>query len=490
MKYSNLLMSSLLVSTALSTGASAATVALSGDISAGGVALAVRSISSQAFPATASITTATGTNRLFIRFGQITNSVFTGSVNVTGAKFVTSGIATRANAAVFAGASVPLSIETGSTAACTVLSGASTLLLTCDTTLVSGATTGSSNINGVVINGVAFDNISALSTAGTSVSLDFSMLVGGVSFDSATATAVITSRTSLTTASTSAATAPAKIASQNSTGSFLKLVGPATAAVIGSITFTKGTGDTYARDLSTALSGATVTSGAELKVTSSIFSDDATTQIRLSGGTAATVTSTQFGAGFVTFTLLAAEILPANAFVTTVDFNGTKEIDVASAGTTLITYSAVVGSTGLSANVSAPAAVTGTVSGLSRDGLAIDLNGVQPGIAQGARQYTSLVRVANTGISAGTVTMVVSNETTGAVLGTYTSASVPVGASLQVSSAQIEAGAGITPSASVLYRVAISGSITGYAQHVTWNQDAGFFGDLSARRDVTTGSNN
>ena len=486
MKYSNLLISSLLVSTALTTGANAASIYLAGDATAAGIALGVRNLSAQVFPAVASTSTKTGTNRLFVKFAQNNpNTVFTGTINVTGAKFVTTGISASAFAVGQTGASI--GSITDLTAACTVTPGASTLILACDTSKVNGTTISTTSINGIVLSGIAFDNISALSTAGTSVSLDYTMKVSNELYDSAAATAVITSRNSLTGTSVSATTAPLKIAVANPTGSFLKFT-TGTAAVIGSINFTLGAGTQYGLDLSTTLSG--FTSGAELKVTSSIFSDDAAKDVVISGASTITVAATTFGAGFVTFTLPVADIDKDKAYGITVNFNGTKEIDTAGAGTTLITYVANASTTGSASNVTAPPAVTGTVSGLSRDGLSIDLNGLQPGIAQGARQYTSLVRVANTGTAAGTVTMIVSNETTGTVLGTYTSASIPVGASLQVSSAQIEAGAGITPSASVGYRVAISGAITGYAQHVTWNQDAGFFGDLSARRDVTTSINN
>ena len=499
MKYSNLLLvSSLLATTTLSTASNAAFVYLGANDTAAGVALAnPKNISAQAFLATNLTSVTVGTQKLFIRFAQNTSASFTGTVNVVGAKFVTAGINTKADAAVFLGASTPSVFETttaASTAACTVLAGVSSLILTCDTTKISGVNVGSTSVNGVWISGVAFDTTAAtLSAAGSSVTLDFTMLVGSSTFDTAAATAVITSRNSITATSTSAS--PALIDVAATPAAFNKFVGNVTAATIGSINFTLGSGSTFGQNLSTVLTAGAIVGNTELKITSAIFPATAIAALgaNTSGISAVSidatndqsVTVTQFGAGFVTFTIGNASVV--DNYTINVNFNGTTEIPASAAGTTLVTYTARAGD-GEDLNVIAPPTSTGTVAGLTRNGFNIDFNGVQPGTAQGARTYTSLIRISNTGLVAGTVAMVVRNETTGAVLGTYTSASIPAGASLQVSSAQIETGAGITASASVLYRLSLTGGITGYAQHVNWNQDAGFFSDLSARRTEKTGS--
>lgn len=506
MKYSNLLLvGSLLATTAISSAANAAFVYLSAPNTTGtGVALAnPKNISAQAFVATNLAAVTVGTQKLFIRFAQNTSAVFTGTVNVTGAKFVTAGINTKADAAVFLGASTPSVFETttaASTAACTVLAGVSSLILTCDTTKLSGVsgggtTVGSTSVNGVWISGVAFDTTAAtLSVAGSSVTLDFTMVVGTSTFDSAAATNVITSRNSIAATSTSAS--PALIDVAATPAAFNKFAASATAATIGSINFTLGSGSTFGQDLSTVLTAGAIVGNTELKITSPIFPATAIALLgaNTSGITAVSidstsndqsVTVTQFGAGFVTFTIGSASVV--DSYTINVNFNGTSEIPASAAGTTLVTYTARAGD-GEDLNVIAPPTSTGTVAALTRNGFNIDFNGVQPGTAQGARTYTSLIRISNTGLVGGTVAIVVTNETTGVVLGTYTSASIPAGASLQVSSAQIEAGAGITASASVLYRLSLTGGITGYAQHVNWNQDAGFFSDLSSRRTAKTGS--
>ncbi|MSO97524.1 MAG: hypothetical protein EXR11_04790 [Rhodospirillaceae bacterium] len=182
----------------------------------------------------------------------------------------------------------------------------------------------------------------------------------------------------------------------------------------------------------------------------------------------------------MTFTVTGAASVN-EAITVSVDFNGTGLIDQTAAGTGTITWAAPTSG-------SAAPASSGTVAGLNRSGLNIDFNSFQPSVGQGAVTYTSLLRVANTGANAGTVSVVLTNDTTGVVLGTYTSASVPSGAAIQLTAAALESGSvpAVTPSASVLYRLRVTGNITGYAQHVNWNQTAGFFSDLSGRRTAVT----
>jgi len=342
------------------------------------------------------------------------------------------------------------------------------------------------SVGGFLISAVGFDNATAMATAGASISIGAVITIGGVNLDNTAAQAVVTSTNSVATTVTAGTAATANV---NATPAFANL-GSTTALTTIIATIAVTTTGTVARDLVTAITNTNAYGNTNnLLVTSTIFSDDAlaSTEITNGGTKFVTAAPTAFTGGFVTFGNLTAANL-TTTFDVRVVFNGTAAIDVASAGTLALTYSSNAATNSVSGNFVAPAAVSGAVAGLTRAGLSVDINGMQPGTAQGSRTYTSLLRINNTGTVAGTVQIVLRNDSTGATLGTYTSASIPAGASIQVSSANIEAGAGVTAVASIGYRAAISGSINGYVQHVNWNQDAGFFSDLSGARNGSTTS--
>jgi len=482
----------LLASTALTTAATAATYSIT-TASDGAIGTTALKLSAQAFPSNATSATAVGTGTgLSVRLNGPLASAFTATISVSGAKFRTGSVSANDVSALliatFSGTATVVSTygftaSADNTMGCAVaFSSDSLILANCDPTFAINGNSTTGSVGGFRISSVGFDNATALSAAGASISLAGSIVVGGQPLDTTAAQAVVTSANSLT--ATIAATTGIPQLNVNSTPAFANF-GSSTQLTtnIGTVSITHA--GTVSLDLITPLdTGAELLGAANsFKVTSTIFSDDALVRTNLTsaGGVALTAAPTVFTGGFVTFGAVAAASM-LDTFTINVVFNGTSQIDAASAGTVEVTYGSA-GGTGYSINAVAPAASSGAVAGLTRAGLNIDINGMQPSVAQGARTYTSLLRIANTGTFAGTVQIVLRNESTGAVLGTYTSPSIPAGASLQLTSANIEAGAGVTATASVLYRATLSGNINGYVQHVNWNQDAGFFSDLSGRRN-------
>jgi hypothetical protein len=113
--------------------------------------------------------------------------------------------------------------------------------------------------------------------------------------------------------------------------------------------------------------------------------------------------------------------------------------------------------------------------------LSIELNTV---LSTSASGYSSFIRLMNTSTLAGTATVTVYNDATGGTaIGSYTTASIPGGGMLTISSSDIETNLSITPSATVNYRVTVSGSFNGYAQHLVFNQTSGVFSDFSGFRN-------
>jgi hypothetical protein len=343
----------------------------------------------------------------------------------------------------------------------------------------AGAAADASSFAGFVISTVAFDNATGLATAGSSITMSGTITLSqtagsGAVFDTTTAGTVVSSVNSLT-ATVTAATGVSQV-NVSASPAFARLVNTSLTVLLSTVNITQ-TG-AFAADLSTPIVGAAAVGAANfIRLTSSVLSDDAVTKAEIQG--LQSTTPTQFGAGNVTFTIAAASI--QSSFQIVVNFNGTAAIDNAAAGTVDVSFAAI-GAASQNANNQAPAGVTGGgAAGLSRSGLSININGIQPNIAQGLT-YQSYLRIvnSNTSTSAGVATVVLRNNDTGVILGTYTSPSIPAGGSVQVSAANLESGAGITPSASVLYQATISGAFNGYVQHVTFNPNSGAFSDLSA----------
>ena len=79
--------------------------------------------------------------------------------------------------------------------------------------------------------------------------------------------------------------------------------------------------------------------------------------------------------------------------------------------------------------------------------------------------------------------MTVTDDATGAAIGSYTTASIAAGGTLTISSSDIETALTLTPTATVNYKVTLAGSFNGYAQHLVFNQVSGVFSDFSSFRN-------
>jgi endo-alpha-1,4-polygalactosaminidase (GH114 family) len=91
----------------------------------------------------------------------------------------------------------------------------------------------------------------------------------------------------------------------------------------------------------------------------------------------------------------------------------------------------------------------------------------------------SFLRVNNTGVVAGTVTAQLRNPGTGAVLGTWTSPSIPAGASSQFLINVIESALPAGTPKPVTYTVTLSGVLAGSTQHVLYRPADGTLTNLS-----------
>jgi hypothetical protein len=91
----------------------------------------------------------------------------------------------------------------------------------------------------------------------------------------------------------------------------------------------------------------------------------------------------------------------------------------------------------------------------------------------------SFLRFANTGSTAGTVSVVLADYTTGQTLGTWTSPSIPAGASLQSVINTIETAIPAGTAKPLYYSASVQSSMTGYIQHVLYRPTDGTLTNLS-----------
>ena len=164
-----------------------------------------------------------------------------------------------------------------------------------------------------------------------------------------------------------------------------------------------------------------------------------------------------------------------------VEFNGRDAISSWPAGELSVTFvDAQAPST--SDNTSVPPGGSGELASFSRGGLNTRLNMAQSTYGDGATRYQSWVRISNTGVTDGPVTVTVHSSSTGEMLGSWDSQDIPAGGSIQVSAAALEDHLGHTPTGPDQYDLRIEGGINGYVQHVMWNALDGIFSDLSSFR--------
>jgi hypothetical protein len=485
----------LLASTALSTIANAGVVTLATLSATDSTSTTTaKRVSAQIFASTPTTATTIGGGTgvaLIYRFNSplsLNQSSFSSTIGVTGAQFQTSSVSGGTSIRGFTANSLSTTGSitlTGDQASvtCTGLVATTTSLIISNCTVT--AFTGTGSVAGFVVSAVAFDNATGLATVGGSISIAGTVNLGvsagsGAVFDTTASQVVVTSANSMS--ATSTVGTPAQI-NVSGTPAFSRLVGGFLTATIATVNITR-TG-TLAGDLSSSITAGLAVGGANfIRLSSPILTDDAVANVTLEAVTtpanSLSNTPTQFASGAVTFTIAAANI--NDSFRVVVNFSGSAAIEAATAGTVDVSFAAITGAATATANSSAPTGLTGgAVAALSRSGLSVNVNGIQPNIAQGLT-YVSLLRIVNSSGSAGVATVTLRNNDTGVVLGTYTSPSIPGGGALQVTAGTLESGAGITPSASVLYQATVSGAFNGYVQHVNFNQAAGSFTDLSAKR--------
>ncbi len=97
----------------------------------------------------------------------------------------------------------------------------------------------------------------------------------------------------------------------------------------------------------------------------------------------------------------------------------------------------------------------------------------------------SFIRLYNPSGAPGTVAVTLADYATGTLLGTWTSPTIPAGASLQYGIAALEAGAGISRPPS-FYSLSVRPTFAGYFQHVLWRTGDGSITDLTTCDVKTT----
>jgi len=253
-------------------------------------------------------------------------------------------------------------------------------------------------------------------------------------------------------------------------------------AVVGSVSLTLF--GALGTSLSASLSGSTLISTAELKITHGALSDPAFNSISIRTGTTTVnyKTATQIAAGVATFSLTGTTIG---------DGTNSVIIDIGVTGSTVIaggsgTGAATLTPTASNTGINALAAVTGNLATIGTGGLSTAVNTFQ----NSANTVPSFLRLTNQSTTAGTYTITIRNgdAASGALLGTYTGATVQPQGTIQLSAAQIEAGAGLTaPTALGNYQLAIVAKFNGYVQHLTFSSSTGVLSNLSAFRQGVSG---
>ncbi len=98
----------------------------------------------------------------------------------------------------------------------------------------------------------------------------------------------------------------------------------------------------------------------------------------------------------------------------------------------------------------------------------------------------SFLRIFNNSAAIGTVTATMRDSATGAVVGTWTSPSIPAQASPQIALQTIElnavpaGGQPITNNARAYYNFEITSTFPGYVQHIVWARNGGVFANLTS----------
>jgi len=477
-----LLGGALLASTALTTAGQAAVIKStngSNDRSTT-AAYAPKTIATELFSATTttanaltlgSTSSATANSQYFIDFAANLSSGFALQLNVTNAAFNTSSTVTVQVYAQSTSGTLSLSANT-------TLQGSCAVQPLPDKILITGCTPQGTSIlsraDAIQISGIQFLSAGALATAGQTIKMDGTVTDSSktVTYESITQATIITSASA---AEAAIQTSSALTVDNTATPSFSVFVSPAGAtATLGTIHFS--TTGAVGTDLSNVFgSAASIISTSELKITHSLLSDPALVSISVGVNGVTAKTLLDFVSGTVSFQVPAISL---NGAAITAIFNGTGAI-LASSGTNTAVYTPTIKGT---LTAKAVAAFSGALSTITRGGLSVELNTLQPTAGAGSTLYRSYLRIANQSATDGVATVTVKNDSTGALIGSFTT-TITAGGTRQIGADTIEANISTAAATGAMYKVLVTGSFNGYVQNLMWNSVTGIFTDLSGFRN-------
>lgn len=341
----------------------------------------------------------------------------------------------------------------------------------------------SASYGGVLFSGVSFNNASGMAATGSAISVSglvYNANNTSQSFETITAANVVLSASPVTVSIGSGGTFTANA---SSTPVAFSYSGAAVLTMALAYVDITGTGVLAADLAATAQADTTLTatqliSSIQVTIAAAALSQAAATAVvanNLSGVLTAgyyNATVANFSAGVATFSVNAGQGF--TSFVIQVAFSGTTALTAAAAGTVTVAFGI-----GNSMGQALPT-VTGKTGSISLGGFNAELNTF---LGSSNRSFTSYARIHNNGLLSGAAVVTVRNDATGVTMGTYTTSSIAIQQTLQLSAADIETGAGITAAAGQNYTLSISGAFSGYAQHIIFNPATGQLADLSSFRN-------
>lgn len=490
----------LLASTALSTAANAGIVSATiaaGD-AVGGTTSTATNIANTVFSTTAATANAVtvGSTQVYVAFANNFTAATKFSVELDP---INAGLVQAVDARILltnAGSFIANNWTVAATTACTSVTPLTTKIILDGCGGVSNKisqTNGANNnvsagYGGVLFSGVSFNNASGLASVGASIGVNglvYNANNTSQTFENITAANVVTALAPVTATITSGGTVTVN-ASATPVAFAYFATSTSTLGLNSSIlAFVELTGNgAFAADLATAVvpeaaNGASqAISSLSVTVTSTQLSQ-AAVQAVFTSGTSPNLyngTVSNFSAGVATFSIQVSGGF--TSFAIAVAFSGTTAISAASAGTVTLGFGLgnVMGQT--------VPAITGKTGTLSLGGFQAELNTF---LGSSNTSFSSFARIHNNGIIAGTATVTVRNDATGASMGVFTTASIATNQTLQISAKDIETGAGITAAAGLNYTLSIAGAFSGYAQHIIFNPATGQLADLSAFRNRGNG---
>ena len=353
--------------------------------------------------------------------------------------------------------------------------------------LISGCTvtTGSTGVlvGGILFSGLQFTTANALATVGGTVTVSGTVSTSGTTIDTITGTLLASAAPATAVVTTPASVTISALSTPNA---FVYLqdtqVGTFTnnnfyTVTLAAVTLSAVTGVKDTTLTTDAALNATVSSVAITVTSAALNTAGNYVTLYSNGGIQVSVTTAAFSGGSITFTVNTTSTTDQQ-YLVKVSYDGTTQIPAApSAGS----VSVKLGAGGIQSVGSA----TGSTATVSRGGFNGELNGLYSSAISKLTTpaYNSYVRIHNQGVLAGAATITVVHDATGVTIGSFTTSSIAAGATLQLSAADLETGAGVTTSAIELYTVKITGPFVGYTQHVVYNPTTGAINDLSSFRN-------